>query len=52
MHPKSLSWVDQLTLQEEDMLLGGNWFNDNLINASLHLIERQYSHSSGLQHVV
>ena len=50
--PNSLYWVEQLTLQEKEMLLGGDWLNDNLINASQCLIKSQYPHISGLQDVI
>ena len=39
---KSVHWVDQLTLKEKEILLGGDWLNDNLIDASQRLIKRQY----------
>ena len=32
--------------------MGGDWLNDNLIDASQHLIKRQYPHVNGLQDVI
>ena len=34
------------------MLFGGDWLNDNLIDAGQHLIMMQYPHVSGLQDVI
>ena len=43
------NWVRGLSIVDEQILLSGEWLNDNLVNAAQVLIAESFPHSNGLQ---
>ena len=44
-------WVLGLTLDDEQILINGDWLTDSLINAGQQLIQQTFPHIRGLQDV-
>ena len=49
--PQPSQWVSNLTVDDEKVLLNGEWLSDILVNAGQKLIQQAHPHVHGLQDV-